>query len=80
MNTTTTTQIRTADLADELAAGMSFPMRNALVPITRASAVALFVARREFWMAAAAGYAKHGTDAEFDVRDALAQAERYAPA
>jgi hypothetical protein len=80
MNTTTAT--RNADLADVLAAGMPFPMRNALVRMNHASAVALFQARREFWLAAASGYSSQVAagcaDAAFDVADALAQAERYA--
>ena len=75
---TTTTPLRTADIADELVAGMSFPVRDALVPMTPARAVALFQARRAFWLAAAAGYAAQGADGEFDAREALAQAERYA--
>lgn len=86
MNTTTAApaaSIRTADMADELAAGRPFPMRNALVPMSHAAAVALFVARREFWLDAAADYVRlvelGCTDAEHDVREALAQAELYAP-
>jgi hypothetical protein len=78
----TTSAIRTADLADVLAAGMPFPMRDALVRTTHASAVALFQARREFWLAAAREYASQVAagcaDAAHDVADALAQAERYA--
>lgn len=79
---TSTTAIRNADVADVFAAGMPFPTRNALVRTTHASAVALFQARREFWLAAAATYAAQVAagcaDAAFDVADALAQAERYA--
>lgn len=82
MNTTTRTAIRNADLGDVLAAGREFPTRNALVAQNHANAVALFQARRAFWLAAAAGYSAQVSagcaDAAHDVRDALAQAERYA--
>jgi len=77
-----TTAIRNADLADVLAAGMPFPTRDALGRMNHAAAVALFQARREFWLAAAREYAAQVAagcaDAAHDVADALAQAERYA--
>lgn len=76
--------LATADLGDELAAGMTFPVRNALVPVSHGTAVALIVARREFWTAAAAGYDRlvglGCSDSEWDRDRALEQAARYAPA
>lgn len=73
--------LATADLGDELTAGMDFPVRNALVPMSHGTAVALIVARREFWTAAAEGYARlvglGCTDAEYDLDRALGQVARY---
>lgn len=83
-SSTAVAPLATADLGDELAAGMPFPVRNALVPMSQGTAVALIVARREFWTAAAAGYARlvalGCSDAEWDLERAQEQAARYAPA
>lgn len=82
MHTAPAAPIRTADMGDVLAAGQAFPMRNALVRTTPASARALFAARHAFWLAAAAGYLRlvdaGCTDSSCDVADALEQAARYA--
>lgn len=84
MNTTTApvATIRNADIADELVAGQSFPMRNALVRTTPASARALFRARRAFWLAAAAGYAAQAEagcpESGRDAAEATEQADLYA--
>lgn len=80
-STATLAPLVTADLGDELAAGMPFPVRDALVRISPASAVALIRARFEFWTAAAAGYDRlvslGCSDSEWDRDQALAQAARY---
>jgi hypothetical protein len=85
------TPLAHGDLADELAAGRPFPQRDALAPLTRESATALFRQRLEFWLAAASGYADMALWANrqglldvaeeslVDARTALAQADRYAP-
>jgi hypothetical protein len=83
MTTTALAPIATADLGDELTAGMAFPVRNALVPLSHGTAVAHIVALHTFWSAAAEGYARlvglGCTDAEYDLERALGQVARYAP-
>ena len=83
MDTTQRTAIRTPDLSEVDTAGMAYPVRPALAPQNHAAAVALFRARHAFWVAAAEGYmalVEAGcTDAVYDVRQALAQADLYAP-
>lgn len=74
----------TATIADELAAGRTYPHRDALARATHGSAVRLLREIRSFWIAAAAGYltlVEAGcSDAAHDVAQALANADRYAPA
>lgn len=73
--------IATADLGDELMAGMDFPVRDFRVKLSHGTAVAHIVALREFWTAAAEGYARlvglGCTDAEYDLDRALGQVARY---
>lgn len=74
----------TATIADEIAAGRTYPHRDALARAAHGSAVTLLRELRSFWIAAAAGYltlVEAGcTDAAHDVAQALANADHYAPA
>lgn len=81
------------DIADELAAGMEYPMLSLpqRLALCHDVAVDLFVARRKFWVAAAAGYLHVAEQAlaigdEYvyaesmdDARNALSAATYYAP-
>lgn len=72
----------TADLGDELAAGMPFPQRDALAS-PRREIPRLFRARRAFWIAASEGYLAQAIDgsveALYDAQQALANASHYTP-
>lgn len=89
----TANPVPVADMADELHANQSHPQLGLpeRVNLCHDVAVALFVARRGFWLAAAAGYldvaeaANRADDrrgyaeAMSDVRRCIAAADYYAP-
>lgn len=80
-----------ADLADDLTAGMTYPARDPFARADHASTVRLFVARRDYWLAAASSYAdlaeaahRNGDpngaqEAMFDARRCLDNADYYTP-
>lgn len=74
----------TPDLADVLAAGRDYPVRDALQPLDDYSARALLLALRQWWLDAAEGYlrlAENGCRESLeDSRRALAVAGTFAPA
>jgi hypothetical protein len=80
-----------ADVADDLAAGTAYPARSPFKRYDHAAAVELFIARRDYWIAAAASYADLAAlanaagdtsgagEAMTDARRCLDNADYYAP-
>jgi hypothetical protein len=75
---------RTADVADVLAAGRPFPVRDFRVKLNHATASAHLAAVRAFWLDAARGYGEQLeagiADAAHDVRECLLIVRHFTPA
>lgn len=83
MNTHRTPAPRSATIADVLAAGREYPVRDVKVALNHSTASAHLRALYSFWVDAAAGFMAlvdaGCSDARYDVREALAFADYYAP-
>lgn len=80
---TSTEVLATPDLADEMAAGRPYPVRDWSQPLDALSARELLCDLRQWWLDAAQGYlrlAEQGcADSLHDVRTCLAASRHYAP-